>query len=225
MRVLFEKLTRMIRVLRYLFDVLPNPFVVGFVPFIPRVLLCSPFFFFFLQFLTVFLDFSPLCETKLFLHCSIVWHIDLGVHSGDAGGKRLHWYPWCKLFGSSFVLLDVFLRLVGVFFFFLRALFPATCYNSTCFFFLFGSFSLYHPIGIYTEQKKKRARVGILVLLHLHVRGVLFSWIQLWNSHLFSVCGRGVRLSGWLTGSSALLCGRLIVLIAYLHTLSLLSIS
>lgn len=118
MRVLFEKLTRMIRVLRYLFDVLPNPFVVGFVPFIPRVLLCSPFFFFFLQFLTVFLDFSPLCETKLFLHCSIVWHIDLGVHSGDAGGKRLHWYPWCKLFGSSFVLLDVFLRLVGVFFFF-----------------------------------------------------------------------------------------------------------
>lgn len=111
------------------------------------------------------------------------------------------------------------------YFFFLRALFPATCYNSTCFFFLFGSFSLYHPIGIYTEQKKKRARVGILVLLHLHVRGVLFSWIQLWNSHLFSVCGRGVRLSGWLTGSSALLCGRLIVLIAYLHTLSLLSIS
>lgn len=54
MRVLFEKLTRIIRVLQYLLDVLPNPFVVGFVvPFIPRVLLC-----FFCAVSDVFLDFS-----------------------------------------------------------------------------------------------------------------------------------------------------------------------
>lgn len=72
----------------------PNPFVVGFViPFIPRVLLC-----FFVWFLTFSLTFL-LSEIEPFLHCSIVWHIDLGVHSGDTGGKRLHWYPWCKSSG------------------------------------------------------------------------------------------------------------------------------
>jgi hypothetical protein len=55
MRVLFEKLTRIIRVLQYLLDILPNPFVVEFVvPFIPPCFALL-FFFFFLRFLTFFL--------------------------------------------------------------------------------------------------------------------------------------------------------------------------
>lgn len=47
MRVLFEKLTRIIRALQYLLDILPNPFVVEFVvPFIPPCFALLFFFFF-----------------------------------------------------------------------------------------------------------------------------------------------------------------------------------
>lgn len=156
---------------------------------------------------------KPIHSCIVLLYGILIWVCiqEIQVGNGCIG------IPGAKFFGSSSVLLDVFLRLVGVFFS-LRALFPASCYNSTCFF-LFCLFpSLYTtPLAYIRSKKKKRARVGILVLLHLHVKGVLFTWLQLWNSRLFSVCGRGVRLLGWLTGSSALLCGRLIVLIACIH--------
>lgn len=57
MRVLFEKLTRIIRALQYLLDILPNPFVVEFVvPFIPPCF--ALLFFFFFAVSDVFLDFS-----------------------------------------------------------------------------------------------------------------------------------------------------------------------
>lgn len=126
-----------------------------------------------------------------------------------------------QVFGSSSFCLMCFLRSVGVFFL-LRALFPASCYNTTCLFFFFVSFSYTTPLAYIRSKKEEKGQGRYLVLLHLHVRGVLFTWIQLWNSHLFLDCGRGVRLLGWLAGYSALLCGCLIVLIVSLHIIPLL---
>lgn len=119
-----------------------------------------------------------------------------------------------QIFGSSFVLLDVFFYDWWEYSFFVHYSLRLAIIQlvSFCFCFLLS----YHPLA-YLRSKKEKGQGRYLVLLHLHVRGVLFTWTQLWNSHLFSVCGRGVRLLGWLTGYSALLCGCLIVLIVSLH--------